>query len=95
MKIDNALILKLEKLAMLELNPTEREALLKDLNSMLAMVHKIEELDTDGIEPLQYMGKQMNSLRPDIVKDQLSRKQALLNAPKHDGTFFRVPKVVK
>ncbi len=94
MTIDEALILRLEELARLELSPEERESLRDDLNAILQMVEKMREVDTEGVEPLTHMTETTNALRPDKVGGELDRRQALRNAPESDGTFFRVPKVI-
>ena len=94
MKIDKELISKLEHLARLELSDEEAQALMGDLNNILAMVEKLQELDTDNIDPLVYINEEKNQLRADKVGEQLSAKDALKNAPDHDGVFFKVPKVI-
>ncbi|MCH2082559.1 MAG: Asp-tRNA(Asn)/Glu-tRNA(Gln) amidotransferase subunit GatC [Saprospiraceae bacterium] len=94
MKVDKLLISKLEKLARLELSGEEREGLTKDLSSILEMVEKLQELDTEGVDPLVYINEEVNILRSDQMDKQLSQKDALKNAPDQDGTFFRVPKVI-
>jgi aspartyl-tRNA(Asn)/glutamyl-tRNA(Gln) amidotransferase subunit C len=95
MQIDRTLILRLEELARLELSPDERERLTKDLNNILAMVEKLNELDTTGVEPLTYVSGEVNALREDNVKNQVSQQEALANAPSQDGSYFKVPKVLK
>ena len=94
MKIDKALISKLEDLARLELTDAEQTKLVKDLNSILEMVEKLEELDTSNVEPLSYITETVNVLREDKVGNQLERKDALANAPQKDEAFFKVPKVI-
>ena len=58
------------------------------------MIDQLQTLDTQGVEPLIWLNENPDALRDDLVKDQLSQSEALLNAPNHDGTFFRVPKVI-
>ncbi len=94
MEVNKDLILKLEKLSRLELSETERVAIQKDLGNMLVMVDKLNELDTDGVEPLIYISEEENTLRDDEIKYQVNRVEALKNAPNTDGEFFRVPKVI-
>lgn len=95
MQIDAALISGLEKLARLQLDDAERVKLTGDLQSILDMVDKLGELDTTGVEPLVYMNDEINVFRDDEVANQFTRTEALQNAPKHDGQFFRVPKVIE
>jgi aspartyl-tRNA(Asn)/glutamyl-tRNA(Gln) amidotransferase subunit C len=94
MQVDRPLILKLENLARLELSEAEREQLTGDLNKILAMVEKLEELDTSNVEPLVYINEQVNVLREDEVKHQVSKEAALANAPDKDERYFKVPKVL-
>lgn len=95
MQIDDHLISRLEKLAKLQLSENERNHFKGDLNKILQMVAKLQELDLDGLDPLVYMNEGQNRLRTDEVKDQLSRAQALKNAPQQDGEHFEVPRVIK
>jgi aspartyl-tRNA(Asn)/glutamyl-tRNA(Gln) amidotransferase subunit C len=95
MQIDATLISRLEKLARLQLDDAERTKLTGDLQRILDMVDKLRALDTTGVEPLVYMNDAINVFREDEVAHQLTRAGALQNAPKHDGQFFRVPKVIE
>ncbi|MGB3546347.1 MAG: Asp-tRNA(Asn)/Glu-tRNA(Gln) amidotransferase subunit GatC [Saprospiraceae bacterium] len=94
MPVDDALISHLGKLARLELTPESRANLGADLDKILAMVEKLSELDLEGVAPLTHLGDDGQPPRPDRVAHELSREQALENAPDHDGTFFRVPRVI-
>ncbi|MCP3931416.1 MAG: Asp-tRNA(Asn)/Glu-tRNA(Gln) amidotransferase subunit GatC [Bacteroidetes bacterium] len=95
MEIDVKLISRLEELARLELSLEERERLQKDLNNILKMVEKLEDLDTTGVEPLVYVSEEQNVLREDVVKNQVEKRKALMNAPDKNENFFKVPKVIK
>lgn len=95
MKIDKTLISKLEKLSRLELEASEKATIQHDLNNILTMVEKLNELNTDGVEPLIHLSEEERSLRSDEVKNQIDRAEALKNAPQHDGQYFLVPKVIK
>ncbi|MGB1216966.1 MAG: Asp-tRNA(Asn)/Glu-tRNA(Gln) amidotransferase subunit GatC [Saprospiraceae bacterium] len=95
MKIDRELILKLERLSNLSLSEEERQEMQKDLESMLGMVNKLDELDLEGVEPLVHISDEVNVLREDKVENQLSQEEALKNATKKDKQFFLVPNVMK
>jgi len=95
MQVDDALISKLSRLAMLDFNEAEKEEIKADLEKMIGFVDKLKELDTTGIEPLLHMTGNNNMLREDEVKSMLSQQEALKNAPLHDNQFFKVPKVIK
>ncbi len=95
MKIDEALVLRLEELSRLELSTQEREKLRDSLNNILTMVEKLNELNTDGVEPLVYINEESDSrLRFDEVKNEVTTQQALQNAPDKNENYFRVPKVI-
>lgn len=94
-KIDKDTVDKLATLSRLEFDGKEKEEILQDLNRMLDFVGKLSQLDTTGIEPLIYMNDEKNVLRKDEVKQEITQKQALSNAPKKDSDYFKVPKVVE
>ncbi len=94
MKVDKALISKLEKLARQKLSTDEQTELMTDLNKILGMVEKMEEIDTSAVEPLVYVSEEVNVLREDEVKHQVDRQAALDRAPDQDGTYFKLPKVI-
>lgn len=95
MQVDDALIDKLSRLAMLQFNDEEREEIKSDLEKMIGFVDKLKELDTTGVEPLLHMSSNTDILREDIPGNMVSREDALQNAPLHDNEFFKVPKVIK
>ncbi len=95
MEVNDALIDKLSDLARLEFNQDEKEEIKKDLQRMIHFVEKLSELDTAGVEPLLHMGHEMNVLREDRPQGSISREDALSNAPDTDGTYFKVPKVIR
>ncbi len=95
MKIDDQLIDRLAELSKLEYANDEREKLKSDLQKVLDMVEKLEEVDVDGVEPLIYMTDEKNVLRKDEVTDMVTKTDALLNAPQKDSDYFKVPKVIK
>ena len=92
MPINETVILKLEKLAKLKLDQEEQAILMKDINEILKMVDKLNELDTDGVEPLVYLNLDVSPLDEDEPRDMLSQKEALSNAPKSKDGFFSVKK---
>jgi aspartyl-tRNA(Asn)/glutamyl-tRNA(Gln) amidotransferase subunit C len=95
MEVNDALVENLCKLACLEFDPAGKQEIKKDLQKMIGFVEKLNELDLRGVEPLLYMGEETNALRDDIPESPLSRADALKNAPKADGLYFKVPQVIK
>lgn len=94
MQIDEKLISRLENLARLELSDEERTKITGDLNEILKMVGKLEELNTENVEPLVYINDETTSPRTDAVKNQVSNEDALKNAPAKKEPYFKVPKVI-
>ena len=94
MEVNDALVDKLAILARLQFNAEEKENLRKDLQRMITFVDKLNELNTDGVEPLLHMTDSINVLRQDLVQGSISREEALKNAPDTDGVYFKVPKVI-
>ena len=95
MQVDDALIDKLSKLAMLQFNDEERTEIKSDLEKMIGFVDKLKELDTTGVEPLLHMSNNTDILRQDIPGNMINREEALQNAPLHNEQYFKVPKVIK
>jgi len=94
MKVDRETIEKIAHLARLEVKEEDKQGLLDDMNRILDFMDKLNEVDTDGVEPLVYMTDEVNVLREDKAEQLISRKEALQNAPSQDGKFFRVAKVI-
>jgi aspartyl-tRNA(Asn)/glutamyl-tRNA(Gln) amidotransferase subunit C len=95
MSINKKTLEKIAHLARLEFDEKSEGKMLKDMNNMLSFVEKLQELDTDNVEPLQSMTFEINQFREDKVKNQLAHQDGLKNAPKKDKDFFRVPKVIE
>jgi len=95
MQVTSEMVDKMARLAKLEFNDADKEAIRLDLEKMIAFVEKLNELDTSNVEPLIHMSESVNILREDEVKGSVTREEALRNAPDTDGTYFRVPKVIR
>jgi aspartyl-tRNA(Asn)/glutamyl-tRNA(Gln) amidotransferase subunit C len=93
-KIDEAQVRKVAKLSRLELTEAEVEEFTGQLSAILDYVEKMNELDTEGIEPLAHCLPISNIFREDCVKESLGTEKALANAPQRDGDFFKVPKIL-
>ncbi len=93
-------------LANLELTAEERTRMLKDLNSILGYIDRLNELDTSNVEPMAQVASRygqrqgqpdefLYAMRADEPRPCLAHGEALKNAPETDGTFFKVPKVIE
>jgi aspartyl-tRNA(Asn)/glutamyl-tRNA(Gln) amidotransferase subunit C len=95
MEVNNELIDHLSKLARLKINPADKDVLREDLGKMIGFIEKLQNINTDGIPPLLHMTEEINKLRIDEVKTEITRETALKAAQKKDEQFFHVPKVIK
>ena len=95
MELNDALVENLCKLACLEFDEAGRQEIKKDLQKMIGFVEKLNELDLKEVEPVLYMGEEVNVLREDIPEEPLGRAEALNNAPGADEMYFKVPQVVR
>ena len=81
-------------LAQLTLDDEAKQRLLKEMGELLAYMDKLNELDTDGIEPMMHVLDISNVYREDVVTGSLDHDAALRNAPKTDGEYFLVPRIL-
>lgn len=95
MKIDTETVDKIAHLARLEFENESKAQIINDMNNMLSFIEKLNELDTTNVESLIYMSNEVNVLREDDVRHDISQQEALKNAPKKDSDYFKVPKVIE
>ena len=93
-KIDEAQVRKVAKLSRLELTEAEVQEFTGQLRAILDYVEKMNELDTNGVEPLAHCLPVSNVFREDCVTESLGTEKTLANAPQRDGDFFKVPKIL-
>jgi len=94
MKVNNKLVEHLAHLSRLDFDDDSKEKMKFDFEKILDFVAKLEEVDTDNVEPLSYMSSELNVLREDKVEQVLTQEQALKNAPVNDTDYIRIPKVI-
>jgi len=95
-KIDEATIVKLEQLARLKLSAQERSKISSDLSSIIDMFDRLNEVDTENVEPLRHINRDiMNRLREDQIDGELSQEQALTNVSNKKDGYIAVPKFLK
>jgi aspartyl-tRNA(Asn)/glutamyl-tRNA(Gln) amidotransferase subunit C len=94
MKITEELIDHIAHLARLEFQGEDKVSIQKDMERMIEFVDKLSEIDTANVEPLIFMSEEINRLREDEPRVTVSHEEALMNAPKKDSDYFRIPKVL-
>jgi aspartyl-tRNA(Asn)/glutamyl-tRNA(Gln) amidotransferase subunit C len=111
MKVTEKDVTYVADLANLELSVDERIAMVRDLNSILDYIDRLNQLDTSNVQPMAQVSDRHGvdeskqgtdrfayAYREDVVeglRKSLTQDAALANAPDADGTFFRVPKVIE
>ena len=93
-KITEEQVKKVAKLARLDLTDDEVKEFTAQLQSILQYVEKMNQLDTEKVEPLAHCLPITNIFREDYVKESLGTEKTLANAPQRDGDFFKVPKIL-
>ena len=95
-KIDEATLVKLERLARLKLSSQERSKISSDLSSIIDMFDRLNEVDTENVEPLRHINRDIiNRLREDQIDGELSQEQALTNVSNKKDGYIAVPKFLK
>lgn len=95
MKIDEKTLDRIAELARLDYSdPAARKAILADMEKVLAFVERLNEVDTEGVEPLIFMTDEADVLRDDVAEVSIAKKEALMNAPVKDSDYFKVPRVL-
>jgi aspartyl-tRNA(Asn)/glutamyl-tRNA(Gln) amidotransferase subunit C len=95
MAIDAATVIKVARLARIAAPQERVEALAGELSSIITWIEQLNEVDTDGVEPMTSCVAATLPLREDVVTEAGLREEVLANAPKTDRGFFVVPKVVE
>lgn len=95
MSVDAATVRRVARLARIAEPEARLEPLAGELNGILAWIEQLNEVDTDGVEPMTSSVAIKLPLRDDVVADGGDAARVLKNAPKASQGFFVVPKVVE
>ena len=93
-KITSEDVLKVAKLARLELPEVEVEIYTSQLEKILGYVAQLEKVNTLDVEPTTRAVEVVNVVREDKVSQTTIREKLLEQAPHREGDFFRVPKIL-
>ena len=94
MTIDLKTIKHISKLSRISVNDEKAKKLAGDLNSIFDFIEKLNELNTENVEPLTSVAETTLKFRTDEVKSKNIRDQILKNSPEKNEDFFVVPRVV-
>ncbi|WP_027284177.1 Asp-tRNA(Asn)/Glu-tRNA(Gln) amidotransferase subunit GatC [Rubritepida flocculans] len=97
MSLDAATVRRVANLARLRLEESEVETLRGELNGILGWIEQLQQVDTEGVEPMAggAPGEARLPWRADAVTDGGIAEKVLANAPDREGAYFAVPKVVE
>jgi aspartyl-tRNA(Asn)/glutamyl-tRNA(Gln) amidotransferase subunit C len=88
-------IARIAELARLELSPAASAAMQQQLNGILAMVDRMQAVDTKGVEPMSHPQQAMQRLRDDAVTESDARGKYQAVAPATEDGLYLVPKVIE
>lgn len=94
MSLDESTVIKVAKLARLNVPREELPKLVAELRGILNWVEQLQQVDTDHIQPMTGIEANL-PLRDDVVADGNNPQQVLANAPEATANFYVVPKVVE
>jgi len=98
MPISKVDVEKIAELARLELTSEETESFTNQLSSILEHIDKLNELDTENVEPMSHCSSAgddpQSVLRDDVTRPSLGQRLAVENAPDAEAGYFRVPRVI-
>jgi aspartyl-tRNA(Asn)/glutamyl-tRNA(Gln) amidotransferase subunit C len=94
MEITNDLIDHIAHLSRLQFEGEKKDAIRNDLGRIINFMEKLQEVDTENVEPLIFMTDEINRLREDVPVVTINQKEALKNAPRKDSDYIRIPKVL-
>lgn len=95
MKVDEATVRRIARLARIKVTDAEAKALEKELSGILDWVKQLDEVDTASVEPMTCVTPMTLKKRADVVTDGNIADDIVANAPVREGHFFVVPKVVE
>lgn len=94
MKITEEIVDHIAHLSRLEFEGEAKKAITQDMERIVTFMEKLQEVDTENVEPLIFMSSEVNNLREDVPQVTVTQEEALKNAPKKDSDYFRIPKVL-
>ena len=95
MKISKDDVAKVAELARLEFKQEDVDKFTEQLGNILEYIEKLNELDTDNVEPTSHVLDISTPLREDKVVKTLTIEEVLQNAPESEDDFIVVPQVIE
>jgi len=95
MALDTDTVRRIARLARIHVDDADLVLLADELNNILGWIELLDEVDTDGVEPMTSAVEMVQRLRADAMNDGDLQDDVLANAPEAANGFFAVPKVVE
>ncbi|TVQ81737.1 MAG: Asp-tRNA(Asn)/Glu-tRNA(Gln) amidotransferase subunit GatC [Micavibrio sp.] len=95
MSIDTQTVEKIARLARIKVTEDEKAKFATELDGIMQWIEQLQDVDTDGVEPLTSVVDMTLHMREDAVTDGDIQEKVLANAPETAEGFFVVPKVVE
>ncbi|MBO22753.1 MAG: Asp-tRNA(Asn)/Glu-tRNA(Gln) amidotransferase GatCAB subunit C [Rhodospirillaceae bacterium] len=95
MALDTYTVRRIARLARIHVDDADLAPLADELNNILGWIEQLDEVDTDGVEPMTSAVEMVQRLRADEMNDGDLQDDVLANAPNAADGFFAVPKVVE
>ena len=95
MALDTDTVRRIARLARIHVDDADLAPLADELNNILGWIEQLDEVDTDGVEPMTSVVEMVQRLRADQMNDGNLQDDVLANAPAAADGFFAVPKVVE
>ncbi|MBO6674323.1 MAG: Asp-tRNA(Asn)/Glu-tRNA(Gln) amidotransferase subunit GatC [Rhizobiales bacterium] len=95
MSVDSDTVRRIAHLARIRLEDDRIEPMREELNTILAFVEQLDEVDTQNVEPMTSVVATKMRLRADVVTDGGISDDVIANAPASEDGFFMVPRVVE
>lgn len=94
-RISKEQVLHVAHLARLEMNEAEADVFSKQLDQIITMAEKLDELNTENVAPTSHVFAQENVLREDVVEEGLPLELVMKNVPKQQDGQIKVPSILE
>ena len=95
MKISEKTLKNISQLSKLGVHDDTKKKLIEELESILEMVNKMNEVNTENVEPMSHAMSDSQNLREDLISSDIKRDDYMENAPLSEDGYYLTPKVIE
>lgn len=95
MEINRETVDRVATLAKLHFSDAEKEKIREEMTKIVSFFEKMNELDTENVEPLIFLTDEINAFREDEPLQEITKAEALKNAPQKNSDYYKVPKFLE